>query len=86
MNGFGEHTVSAITAAYRVDSMLLLPIVNFSTAISTLVAQETGAENKEARKENIQARHCSNVLYVSYTYGCYCSDRKVIAVYVWIEI
>ena len=51
MNGFGEHTVSAITAAYRVDSMLLLPIVNFSTAISTLVAQETGAENKEAAKK-----------------------------------
>lgn len=50
MNGFGEHTVAAITTAYRVDSVLLLPIINFSTAISTLVAQETGAGNAEAAK------------------------------------
>lgn len=50
MNGFGEHTVSAITTAYRVDSVLFLPIINFSTAISTLVAQETGTGNEEAAK------------------------------------
>lgn len=48
MNGFGEQTVAAITTAYRVDSMLFLPIINFSTAISTLVAQETGAGNEKA--------------------------------------
>lgn len=50
MNGLGEHTVAAITTAYRVDSVLLLPIINFSTAISTLVAQEVGAENRETAK------------------------------------
>ena len=47
MNGFGEQTVAAITTAYRVDTVLLLPIINLSTAISTLVAQQTGAGNKE---------------------------------------
>ena len=47
MNGFGEQTVAAITTAYRVDSVLFLPLINFSTAIATLVAQETGAGNKE---------------------------------------
>jgi putative MATE family efflux protein len=52
MNTFGEPTVAAVTTAYRVDSVLLLPIVNFSTAISTIVAQETGAGNeKNAKKE-----------------------------------
>lgn len=51
MNGFGEQTVAAITTAYRVDSVLFLPIINFSTAISTLVAQETGAGNKETAKK-----------------------------------
>ena len=51
MNGFGEQTVAAITTAYRVDSVLFLPIVNFSTAISTLVAQETGAGNGETAKK-----------------------------------
>ena len=50
MNGFGQETVAAVTTAYRVDSVLFLPIINFSTAISTLVAQETGAGNKEAAK------------------------------------
>ncbi len=51
MNGLGEHTVSAITTAYRIDTVLLLPIVNFSTAVATLVAQETGAGNdKNAKK------------------------------------
>ena len=51
MNGFGEQTVAAITTAYRVDTVLLLPIINLSTAISTLVAQETGAGNKETAKK-----------------------------------
>ncbi len=51
MNGFGEQTVAAVTTAYRVDSVLLLPIINFSTAISTIVAQETGARNNKAAKK-----------------------------------
>lgn len=51
MNSFGAQTVAAITTAYRVDSVLLLPIFNFGTAISTLVAQETGAGNREAAKK-----------------------------------
>lgn len=51
MNGFGEATVAAITTAYRVDTVLLLPIINLSTAISTLVAQQIGADNKEGAKK-----------------------------------
>ena len=51
MNSFGQQTVSAVTTAYRVDSVLLLPIINFSTAISTLVAQETGAGNSQTSKK-----------------------------------
>lgn len=51
MNGFGEKTVAAITTAYRVDTVLLLPVINFSSAISTLVAQETGAGNHENGKK-----------------------------------
>lgn len=50
MNGFGEQTVAAITTAYRIDTVLCLPISNFSTAISTLVAQETGAGHKQQAK------------------------------------
>lgn len=50
MNSFGAQTVAAITTAYRVDSVLFLPIINFSTAISTLVAQETGAGHPDTAK------------------------------------
>lgn len=51
MNSFGEQTVAAVTTAYRVDTVLLLPIVNFSTAISTLAAQEKGAGNEAKAKK-----------------------------------
>ena len=47
MNGFGEQTVAAITTAYRVDSVILLPIVNFGSGIATVVAQNIGAGNHE---------------------------------------
>lgn len=51
MNGFGEQTVAAITTAYRVDSLLILPIVNFGSGIATIVAQNIGAGKQErARK------------------------------------
>lgn len=43
MNGFGDTTVTAITSAYRVDTVILLPIINLGSAISTLTAQSHGA-------------------------------------------
>ena len=42
MNGFGTQTVAAITTAYRVDTVLLLPIINLSSGISTVTAQNMG--------------------------------------------
>lgn len=46
MNSFGEQTVAAITTAYRVDSVIILPIVNFGSGIATIAAQNIGAGNK----------------------------------------
>ena len=43
MNGFGSQTVAAITTAYRVDSIVLLPIINLGAGISTLVARSHGS-------------------------------------------
>ena len=43
MNGFQTQTVAAITTAYRVDSIVLQPVVNNGSGISTLVAQSKGA-------------------------------------------
>ena len=51
MNGFGEKTVAAITTAYRVDTVIILPIVNFGSGIATVVAQNIGAGNRERAKK-----------------------------------
>lgn len=54
MNGFGEQTVAAITTAYRVDSVILLPIVNFGSGIATVVAQNIGAGNRERAEKALK--------------------------------
>ena len=51
MNGFGTATVAAITTAYRVDCIALLPVINLGSGISTLAAQSYGAgDHKKAWK------------------------------------
>ena len=45
MNSFGSSTVLAITTAYRVDCMMLLPIVNLGAAISSMSARAKGADD-----------------------------------------
>lgn len=51
MNGFGTQTVTAITTAYRIDSIVLAPMFSLGTGISTLCAQSFGAgEGKQTRR------------------------------------
>lgn len=45
MNSFGAVTVLAITTSYRVDSLMLLPIINLGSAIATMVARSLGEGN-----------------------------------------
>lgn len=53
MNGFGASTVLAITTAYRVDSIMLLPVINLGSAISSMVARAKGEEDYEKIKNNL---------------------------------
>jgi len=53
MNSFGTQTVAAITSAYRIDCIILLPIINLGTAISTVVAQNTGAGRHERARKGL---------------------------------
>lgn len=46
MNSFGSNTVTAITTAYRVDTIILLPVINLGSGISTLSAQSCGAGDR----------------------------------------
>lgn len=57
MNGFGTQTVTAVTTAYRVDSIVMVPIINLGSGISTLVAQDYGSSQfKQAKKILLLAR------------------------------
>lgn len=51
MNGFGTQTVAAITTAYRIDLIVLLPIVNLGSGIATIVAQSYGAGEKKRPRQ-----------------------------------
>lgn len=53
MNGFGTPTVAAVTTAYRIDSILLLPIINLSSGISTKVANSMGRNNQKGAHANL---------------------------------
>lgn len=55
MNRFGEQTVAAITTAYRVDTVIFLPIINFGSGIATVVAQNIGAGKPERAKQVFRA-------------------------------
>ena len=54
MNSFGSVTVLAITTAYRVDSMMLLPIINLGSAISSMTARAKGARDDPKIKSCFQ--------------------------------
>jgi len=64
MNSFGTMTVAAITTAYRVDMVLLLPIVNLTTGISTLTSQNIGA-SRPARARQVLISGCKLMAAVS---------------------
>ena len=55
MNSFGAQTVSAITTAYRVDTVILLPITNLGSGIATVVAQNIGAGKIDRARKAIKA-------------------------------
>ena len=55
MNGFGAMTVAAITTAYRIDTVILLPIINLGSGIATVVAQNTGAGKRSRAREAVRS-------------------------------
>ncbi len=53
MNSFGIDVVTAITTAYKIDTLTILPIINISVAISIFVGQNVGADNMARAKEGL---------------------------------
>ena len=50
MNGFGTPTVAAVTTAYRVDSIIMVPVIHLGSGIATLVAQDCGSGRRGRTK------------------------------------
>ena len=44
--------------AYRVDSVIILPIVNFGSGVATIVAQNIGAGNEDRAKRVLKTGTC----------------------------
>ncbi len=53
-NSFGSTTVAAISTAYRVDSIIMLPVMNFGAGISTVTSQNLGAGQKDRVKRGLR--------------------------------
>ena len=53
MNSFGSITVAAISTAYRVDNIIMLPVMNLGAGISTITSQNLGAGQKERVKKGL---------------------------------
>ena len=43
MNGFGSATVAAVTTAYTIDGLIMLPLQSLGTGVATAVSQNEGA-------------------------------------------
>lgn len=54
MNSFGSTTVLAVTTAYRVDCITLLPIINLGAAISIITAQACGAQDQKKIRASLK--------------------------------
>ncbi len=55
MNSFGSSTVAAITTAYRIDCVILLPVINLGTGIATITSQNIGAGQRERARKGLAA-------------------------------
>jgi putative MATE family efflux protein len=55
INSFGSVTMAAYTAASRLDSFAMMPIQNFSMALSTFVGQNVGANRFDRVREGLRS-------------------------------
>jgi len=68
VNTFGTDVIAAYTAAGRIDSLAMLPAMNFSQAVSAFVGQNLGANKIERVKQGFKATFImSNVFCLAMT-------------------
>jgi putative MATE family efflux protein len=55
VNTFGTSVIAAYSVAGRIDSLAMLPAMNFGQALSTFVGQNIGANKKDRVREGLKA-------------------------------
>ena len=91
VNGFGTDVIAAYTAAGRIDSLAMMPAMNFSQAVSAFVGQNLGANKIDRVKKGFKVTFImSNIFCLAMTaliviFGgdlmrLFTSDSKVIEI------
>lgn len=55
VNGYGYETIAGYTAATKIDSITIMPMVSLSTAVSTFTAQNVGGKKNERVKNGYRS-------------------------------
>lgn len=53
MNSFGTQTLAAVTTAYRIDTIGMLPVINLGAGITTFTAQNEGAGQRQRTRRGL---------------------------------
>ena len=88
---FGTNVIAAYSVAGRIDSLAVLPAMNFGAALATYVGQNIGAGKPERVKEGLKATllmSCSisffvtlvNILFSKQLIGLFTHDAEVIRI------
>lgn len=91
INGYGTNTIAAISAAMRVDSIAVLPAMNFALALSSFVGQNIGAGKLDRVKRGLRSTLIISssfcvvqsivlVLFGKYILGFFTSEVEVIEI------
>lgn len=64
VNGYGSVFIAGYTAATKIDTIAMMPMMNFSNALSSFTAQNIGANRTERVKEGYKA-----ILFMTF---CFC--------------
>ncbi|MBQ9988752.1 MAG: MATE family efflux transporter [Clostridia bacterium] len=63
MNAFGAVVVNGIGTAYKVDSVIMIPMMNTTTAVAVFTGQNIAAGNKDRCKKGLWCSILLNVCY-----------------------
>ena len=63
VNSFGSDVVSGFTAACKIDSIAMMPILNLSNAVATFTAQNIGANKIDRVKQGLKSSILSALIF-----------------------